>query len=106
MLSYAVRAGWKPTYVDLDVGQNGITIPGVLAASPVDHPIAIDGAPLYTSPPLAYFFGHNTPSQGIDLYQTLVERLAAAVDARAKQPDARHAGAVINTCGMVDDRGR
>jgi hypothetical protein len=80
-------------YVDLDVGQNGITVPGVVAATPVDHPIAIDdtAAPFYTAPPLAYYYGHTSPVNAPELYQKLVERLAAAVDVRAtKQPESTH----------------
>ena len=30
----------KPIYADLDVGQNDITIPGVVAATVVEHPVS------------------------------------------------------------------
>jgi len=29
----------RPTYVDLDVGQSQITIPGTVAATPIEHPV-------------------------------------------------------------------
>ncbi|KAJ8477190.1 hypothetical protein OPV22_020917 [Ensete ventricosum] len=38
LLSWAFKQGWKPTYVDLDVGQGSITI-GCIVAAPVEMPI-------------------------------------------------------------------
>ena len=38
LLNYGVRAGWLPTFADLDIGQGSVTVPGCLAATP--------GAPL------------------------------------------------------------
>lgn len=34
LLNYAVRAGWAPTFVDMDIGQGSITVPGCIAATP------------------------------------------------------------------------
>lgn len=36
LLNYALRLGEKPTFVDLDVGQGGLSVPGTIAASPLD----------------------------------------------------------------------
>jgi len=61
LLSYAVRAGWKPTFVDLDCGQNTITVPvrailsvlscflqylpqGVVAATSVEQSVGVENA--------------------------------------------------------------
>ncbi|XP_020272637.1 protein CLP1 homolog [Asparagus officinalis] len=48
LLSWASKQGWKPTFVDLDIGQGSITIPGFIAATPIEMP-------------LVYFYGHTTP---------------------------------------------
>ncbi len=42
LLSYAARRGHEPTYVDLDVGQGSITVPGAVAAVPVDLPVPVE----------------------------------------------------------------
>jgi hypothetical protein len=34
LLNYAVRAGWAPTFADMDIGQGSITVPGCIAATP------------------------------------------------------------------------
>lgn len=60
LLSWAAKQGWKPTYVDLDIGQGSITAPGCIAATPIEMPIdPVEGIPLDI--PLVYFFGHTTP---------------------------------------------
>jgi polyribonucleotide 5'-hydroxyl-kinase len=60
LLGWAARQSWKPTYVELDIGQGAITIPGTVAATPIEAPIdPIEGVPLDV--PLVYFYGHTTP---------------------------------------------
>lgn len=60
LLSWAAKQGWKPTFVDLDIGQGSITIPGCIAATPIEMPIdPVEGIPLEM--PLVYFHGHPTP---------------------------------------------
>lgn len=60
LLSWAAKQGWKPTYVDLDIGQGSITIPGCIGATPIEMPIdPVEGIPL--DMPLVYFFGQTTP---------------------------------------------
>lgn len=60
LLSWAAKQGWKPTFVDLDIGQGSITIPGCIAATPIELPIdPVEGIPL--DMPLVYFHGHTTP---------------------------------------------
>ena len=34
LLNYAVRAGWAPTFADMDIGQGSVTVPGSIAATP------------------------------------------------------------------------
>ncbi len=42
LLGYAARMGAQPTFVDLDIGQGAITVPGVISATPIDKPIDIE----------------------------------------------------------------
>jgi hypothetical protein len=56
LCNYAVRKGWNPLFVDLDLGQGGITCPATIGAVPVDRPIDVsEGLPLEM--PLVYFHG-------------------------------------------------
>ena len=104
LTNYAVRKQWAPLFVDLDLGQGGITCPATIGAVPVDAPIdAEEGAPLEM--PLVYFMGDTSPGNNPDLYRYLVERMATMLDARhASNPAARAAGVVINTMGWVEGK--
>ena len=74
MCNYAVRKGWNPLFVDLDLGQGGITCPATVGAVPIDRPIDVaDGLPLEM--PLVYFHGDVSPGNNPDLYKFLVERV-------------------------------
>eukprot|EP00249_Psilotum_nudum_P004229 c17772_g1_i1 orf=166-1518(+) len=105
LLGWAARQGWKPTFVDLDIGQGSITIPGTLAATPIEMPIdPVEGIPLEV--PLVYFYGHTTPSVNADLYRVLVKELARTLEVQfAGNADARAAGMVVNTMGWVEGVG-
>ncbi|KAJ7538449.1 hypothetical protein O6H91_11G048600 [Diphasiastrum complanatum] len=105
LLSWAARQGWRPMSVDLDVGQGSITIPGTIAATPIEMPIdPVEGIPLDV--PLVYFYGHTTPGVNTDLYKALVKELAKTLDMQlSTHADARAAGVVINTMGWVEGVG-
>eukprot|EP00887_Chlorella_sp_A99_P003151 scaffold9.g3151.t1 len=105
LINYAVRQGWAPTMVDLDIGQGSITAPGCLAATPVEAPVDIEeGFPV--DAPLVYYYGHTTPSENPGLYRHLVERLGAVLELRASQDaQVRAAGLMINSMGWVEDLG-
>ncbi|KAJ4700906.1 Protein CLP1-like [Melia azedarach] len=105
LLSWAVKQGWKPTFVDLDVGQGSITIPGCIAATPIELPIdPVEGIPLEM--PLVYFFGHATPSNNIELYKVLVKELAQMLERQfTGNVESRAAGMVINTMGWIEGVG-
>ena len=42
LTNYAVRTGWEPLFVDLDVGQGMITVPGNIAAVHLTAPIDVE----------------------------------------------------------------
>ncbi|XP_026422959.1 protein CLP1 homolog isoform X2 [Papaver somniferum] len=105
LLSWAAKQGWKPTFVDLDIGQGAITIPGCIAATPVEMPIdPIEGIPLEM--PLVHYFGHTTPSVNVELYKVLVKELSLTLERQfTGNSEARAAGMVINTMGWVEGVG-
>ncbi|KAK9067243.1 hypothetical protein SSX86_014569 [Deinandra increscens subsp. villosa] len=105
LLSWAAKQGWKPTFVDLDIGQGSITLPGCIAATPIEMPIdPVEGIPLEM--PLVYFYGHNTPTVNADLYRVLVKELAQILERQfAGNAESRAAGMVINTMGFIDGLG-
>ncbi|XP_044468287.1 protein CLP1 homolog isoform X2 [Mangifera indica] len=105
LLSWAAKQGWKPTYVDLDIGQGSITVPGSIAATPIELPIdPIEGIPLEMA--LVYFFGHPSPSNNVDLYKVLVKELAQMLEKQfTGNAESRAAGMVINTMGWIEGVG-
>mmetsp|Transcript_38224 Transcript_38224/g.75242 ORF Transcript_38224/g.75242 Transcript_38224/m.75242 type:complete len:453 (-) Transcript_38224:396-1754(-) len=109
LCNYAVRMDWKPLLVDVDCGQNMITIPGAIAAATVDKPFEMDKSCMegLTLQSLCYFYGHTAPSKAVPLFKTLLERLAEKVNQKLEAPDNDDsvAGLVVNTCGWVEDGG-
>ncbi|PIA62507.1 hypothetical protein AQUCO_00200490v1 [Aquilegia coerulea] len=105
LLSWAAKQGWKPTFVDLDIGQGAITIPGCVAATPIEMPIdPVEGIPLEM--PLVFYYGHTTPSVNADLYKMLVKELAGTLERQfSGNAEARAAGMVINTMGWIEGVG-
>ncbi|XP_073116674.1 protein CLP1 homolog isoform X2 [Elaeis guineensis] len=105
LLSWACKQGWKPTFVDLDIGQGSITIPGCIAATPIEMPIdAVEGIPLEM--PIVYFYGHTTPNVNAELYKVLVKELARTLERQfSGNAESRAAGMVINTMGWVEGLG-
>lgn len=105
LCNWAVRSGWEPAMVDLDIGQGSITVPGCLAATPIEVPVDIEeGYPVEM--PLVFFFGHASAADNPELYNFLVDRLAAVLERRADaNPKAAASGLIINTMGWVDGLG-
>ncbi|ONK54938.1 uncharacterized protein A4U43_UnF9510, partial [Asparagus officinalis] len=105
LLNWACKRSWKPTFVDLDIGQGSISIPGCIAATPVKLPIDAAGrTPLEL--PLVYFYGHTTPSTNIELYKVLLKEMAETVELQfSKNIESRAAGMVINSMGWIEGVG-
>jgi len=82
LINYAVRLGRRPIYVDLDVGQGSISVPGTIGAMLIERPASIEDEGFIQQAPLAYFFGHKSPSKNIPLYNMLVSKLAEVVHER------------------------
>ncbi|KAH9642968.1 hypothetical protein HF086_013529 [Spodoptera exigua] len=72
LLNYAVRMGRRPIYVDLDVGQGHISVPGTIGALLVERPASIEEG-FSQQAPLVYHFGHSSPGENLELYNTIVD---------------------------------
>jgi polyribonucleotide 5'-hydroxyl-kinase len=112
LLNYAHRGQWECTAVDLDVGQGGITVPGTLCAAPVSGPVGPAAESLASdasAPPLAFYFGHASPSENPALFRFCVDRLGGLLAARAAatppRSRARAAGWVTNWMGWCEGLG-
>ncbi|CAI5938676.1 unnamed protein product [Closterium sp. NIES-64] len=81
LLCWAARQQWHPTYVDLDVAHSSVTVPGAVAATPVEAPLEASARTVEEAP-LVLFYGHTNPSANLDLYRALVTALADATDRR------------------------
>jgi polyribonucleotide 5'-hydroxyl-kinase len=106
LLNYALRLGEKPTHVDLDVGQNSLSVPGAVAASPLDmNCLSVEDGYVLTNP-LVHFFGHTSMADNADHFRHVLRQLARAVKRRLEDDaDVNASGCVINTCGWVDGLG-
>ncbi|KAJ3692009.1 hypothetical protein LUZ60_012359 [Juncus effusus] len=105
LLSWAAKRGWKPTFVDLDIGQGSITLPGAVSATPVEMPVdVVEGIPLEM--PLVFYYGHTTPTANGELYKVLMKELAQTLEKQFNgNIESRAAGMVINTMGWVEGFG-
>ncbi len=60
---------YSPSYTTTHTGQGSITCSGTVAATLVESPIdAVEGL-MGSDMPLAYYFGHATPSDNPELYR-------------------------------------
>jgi polyribonucleotide 5'-hydroxyl-kinase len=105
LCNYASRMGEQPTFVDLDIGQGLISVPGMLAAIPVERPIdPEDGFGI--SQPIVQFFGEITPAKNTKFYLEQIRNLTRACHARFEQnTEAAASGMIVNTCGWVEGEG-
>nr|XP_033777017.1 polyribonucleotide 5'-hydroxyl-kinase Clp1 [Geotrypetes seraphini]XP_033777018.1 polyribonucleotide 5'-hydroxyl-kinase Clp1 [Geotrypetes seraphini] len=105
LLNYGVRTGRRPTYVDLDVGQGSISIPGTMGALYIERPADVEEG-FSVQAPLVYHFGSTTPGTNIKLYNKITSRLAEIFNQRCEvNRRASVSGCVINTCGWVKSSG-
>lgn len=105
LVNYAARLGRSPILVDLDVGQNDISIPGTIGALAIERPSDIEEGYCLTAP-LVYHFGHKTPEKNLILYNLLITQLAEVINMRCENNNkTNYSGVVVNTCGWVREGG-
>lgn len=106
LCNYAVKSGWQPLLVDLDVGQPMFAIPGTVSCTPIEYPLGVNDLVSHgPTLPLSFFFGHTNPAENLSHYKTICKKLAGCIEKRLERPDAkaRYSGVIINTCGWVDE---
>ncbi|KAL3098008.1 hypothetical protein niasHT_027553 [Heterodera trifolii] len=105
LCNYAVREGRTPLYVDLDIGQGSVSIPGTIGCLYIEKPADIvDGFDRKAA--YVHNFGHISPSANIRLYDLLVKELALAVRKKSKSSSICDvSGFIVNTCGWVKGDG-
>lgn len=105
LLNYAIRQGRTPIFADLDVGQGIISLPGTIGAFLVEK-IAHVGEGFSQKAPLAYQFGHLSPSGNDAYFDVLVQQLADITTKRMQSNKRiRSSGMIINTCGWIKGEG-
>lgn len=105
LLNYAVRVGRRPTFVELDVGQGNVSIPGTMGALYIERPADVEEG-FSVQAPLVYHFGSTTPGTNIKLYNKLTSRLAEVFNQRCEvNHRASISGCIMNTCGWVKGSG-
>uniref|UniRef100_A0A3P8VDF7 Polyribonucleotide 5'-hydroxyl-kinase Clp1 n=1 Tax=Cynoglossus semilaevis TaxID=244447 RepID=A0A3P8VDF7_CYNSE len=83
LLNYAVRMGRRPTLVELDVGQSGVSVPGTVSALCIERPADVEEG-FSVQAPLVYHFGSTTPGTNIKLYNKLTSTLAEVFSQRCE----------------------
>jgi polyribonucleotide 5'-hydroxyl-kinase len=84
LLNWAVRAGRLPIYVDLDVSQNSISLPGTISALVVERTAQVDEG-FNLDAQIVYHFGYKTPAENPVLYRRLITVLKDAISFRSEQ---------------------
>jgi len=105
LLNYGVRLGRRPVFIDLDVGQQSIGIPGSIGALMVERPAdPVEGFDMKA--PIVYHYGHTTPNANFKLYSALITRIQDLYNNKCHyNQKVHHSGCVINTCGWVNRKG-
>eukprot|EP00299_Pterocystis_sp_00344_P014346 c70_g1_i2.p1 GENE.c70_g1_i2~~c70_g1_i2.p1 ORF type:complete len:298 (-),score=69.87 c70_g1_i2:539-1354(-) len=105
LCNLAIRSSHTPIFIDIDVGQGTLTVPGALAACVVDTPFT-PYSDFDPSNPLVMFLGSVTPSDFLLLYRAHLDTMAEILDARcARDRTLMSSGFVVNTCGWVEGDG-
>ncbi len=115
LVAYACRVGRSPIFVDLDLGQGDVSVPGTLAAVPLDRAsLSVEETSVgggTGSAPLVFYVGHTTAHESMPVVRNAMARLGDAVSRRLSSLQgeaglsARASGLVINSSGWVDGGG-
>ncbi|XP_063421449.1 polyribonucleotide 5'-hydroxyl-kinase Clp1-like [Mytilus trossulus] len=105
LLNYAARLDRASVYVDLDVGQGEVSIPGTIGAAVVERPAEIEEG-YSLNAPLVFHYGHTSPSSNYPLFKMLVSRMAECVNKKTeKSKKCNVSGCIINTGGWIKGAG-
>ncbi|KAI9836590.1 MAG: hypothetical protein M1819_001222 [Sarea resinae] len=112
LTAYATKVGRQPIAVNLDPREGMLSVPGSLTATAVRSILDVEEgwgssptsgpSPVPVKLPLVYYYGQESPEENKAIYKPLVTRMALAVTSRmAEDVDAREAGCVIDTPGII-----
>jgi len=105
LLNWAVRAGRLPIFVDLDVSQNCISLPGTISAVVAERTASVEEG-FNIDSQISYHFGYKTPAENPVLYRRLISVLKDTINFRSEQIQASLvSGVIINTSGWIKDEG-
>lgn len=106
MLNYSIRRDRPALFIDLDVGQGSIAVPGAIAAVQPLRPVDIQSDFAETNSPLAHFYGSTSVGDNTKLFRLTVDRFAADIEKRfAKLPEFAAYGFIANMFGWVEGVG-
>ncbi|KAF7489999.1 Protein CLP1 -like protein [Sarcoptes scabiei] len=105
LLNYAVRFDRKPIFVDLDLGQGSVSIPGNIGAVVIEKPADVVES-FQINAPIVFHYGHTSHSKNPKLYDIIMGALAETVE-KKKQNDSitKYSGTIVNTSGWVQGYG-
>jgi len=102
--NFAVRMGWMPTMVELNMWQGNIALPGCISAIVLVEPWKIEERLMIRSP-LVFYHGIISDHQK-QYYKAVVECLATNLNIKAGLCNkSMAAGTFINTFGWIEDLG-
>lgn len=105
LLNYAIKQGRTPIFVDLDVGQGSISLPGTIGAFLVERISHVEDGFTHQTP-IVYQFGHISPGNNDAYYKLLLTKLAEETRKRLQtNKKIKSSGIIINTCGWVKGAG-
>ncbi|KAJ3225371.1 hypothetical protein HK099_006912 [Clydaea vesicula] len=103
LLNYGVKMEKKMMFIDLDVNEGSVSLPGVLSASSIQNPIdpeeGFGSTPLTTNiSPLCYYYGYLDCLEKSTAYGVLMKKLSEVVEKKTSiDEETRYAGYIINT---------
>ena len=104
--SYAIRVDRTPLFVDIDIGQGALSMPGTVGVIPLDTSCLNIDDFYASSTPLIYYYGSPSPDSNYPYYIELIKSLSENINARfALDPRSKASGLILNTCGWIEKLG-
>ncbi|KAI3379922.1 hypothetical protein SNEBB_006190 [Seison nebaliae] len=102
LCNWAVRKLWRPMYIQLDVTQNELAIPGTIGASVMSNIIRWDEDISEKTVPYIMHFGYKNISDRPQLFKHQMKKLSEYVMARIEIDDnSLHSGIIIDTFSTI-----
>ena len=87
LLNWALRGGRLPIFVDLDVAQNSISLPGTISSVVVERTALVEEG-FNIDSQISYHFGYKTQAENPVLYRKLISVLKDTINLRSEQINA------------------